>query len=241
MRSSIFGMLIFVGAFGIFMPITTGPEWATSPAALAIWSWLPFLLLGGVIADVIAGERERHTLETLLASCLPDRAILFGKVPAAVSCAWGLTICTLLLALVTVNIIHRQDRPLACSPGVRMGALGFSFLIGLLAAGAGILVSLLATSVKEAHQKLGIGFMLMFMPLIVIVQFIPDEWTAYLAAMIVRANVTQIEIGIAAFLTVVDVALLSVAMGRFQRARLILDYTFCYLNQEIGYLINTGQ
>lgn len=223
LRSGIFGILIFVGAFGIFMPMTTGPEWVTSPAILAIWSWLPFLLVGGVIADAIAGERERHTLETLLASRLPDRAILFGKVATAVSYAWGLTILTLLLVLVTVNIVHWQGGLLFYSPGVGLGALGFSFLIGLLAAGAGILVSLRADSVREAYQKLSIGFMLMFMPLIVILQFITDEWTAYLVEQVLTANLTHIGIGVAAYLIVVDLALFSIAMARFQRARLIID------------------
>ena len=104
-----------------------------------------------------------------------------------------------------------------------LGALGFSFLIGLLAAGAGILVSLRAASVREAYQKLSIGFMLMFMPLIVIVQFIPDEWTAHLVERLLTANLIHIGIGIAAFLIVVDLALLSIAMARFQRARLMLD------------------
>ena len=40
-----------------------------------------------MIADGIPGERERHTLETLLASRLSDRSILLGKVMAAVPTA----------------------------------------------------------------------------------------------------------------------------------------------------------
>ena len=223
MRSGIFGMLVFVGAFGVFMPITTGSEWVTSPATLAIWSWLPFLLVGGVITDAIAGERERHTLETLLASRLPDRAILFGKIAAAVSYAWGLTILTLVLSLVTVNIVHWQGRLLTYSPLVTLGVLGFNFLIGLLAAGAGILVSLRAASVREAYQKLSIGFMLMFMPLIAITQFILDEWTAHLDERLLTVNLTFFGIRIAAFLIAADLAQLSAAKARFQRTHLILD------------------
>lgn len=65
--------------------------------------------------------------------------------------------------------------------------------------------------------------MLMFMPLIVIVQFIPDEWTSHLVERLLTANLIHIGIGIAAFLIVVDLALLSIAMARFQRARLMLD------------------
>ena len=48
------------------------------------------------IGDAIAGERERHTLETLLASRMPDRAILLGKVIAIVLYAWGMGVLSLL-------------------------------------------------------------------------------------------------------------------------------------------------
>ena len=58
----------------------------------------------GRVADSFAGERERHTLETLLASRLPDRAILFGKVLAAVGYGWVLVMLMLVLSLVTVNL-----------------------------------------------------------------------------------------------------------------------------------------
>ncbi len=43
-----------------------------------------------MITDSIAGERERQTLETLLASRLPDRAIVLGKIIAVTLFGWGL-------------------------------------------------------------------------------------------------------------------------------------------------------
>ena len=80
--------LIVVGALGIFIALQIGPSWVTSEVAL-YWLWLPLLQMTGMIAESIAGERERRTLETLLASRLDDRAILFGKLLAALAYGWG--------------------------------------------------------------------------------------------------------------------------------------------------------
>jgi len=223
MRSGLLGMLIFVGVFGIFMPITSGPEWLNSPVTLIIWAWLPFLLVGGVIADAIAGERERHTLETLLASRLPDRAILFGKIVAAVSYAWGLTILTLLLALVTVNIVHSKGNVQLYPVAIGIGALVFSLLVSLLAASVGILVSLRADSVKSAYQKLSISFMVVFMGFFILVQVIPNDWKLDLLQQLMTVNLTYIGFAVALFLVIIDIILLYIASVRFQRARLIID------------------
>ena len=72
-----------IAVFGVFLPLQNGASWVTSPITMVYWAWMPLMLVTGVIADSFAGERERHTLETLLASRLPDRAILLGKVAAA--------------------------------------------------------------------------------------------------------------------------------------------------------------
>ena len=57
-----------------------------------------------MIPESFAGERERHTLGTLLASRLPDHAILLGKVAVAVGYAWVMTLMLLLVSLVVVNV-----------------------------------------------------------------------------------------------------------------------------------------
>jgi ABC-type transport system involved in cytochrome c biogenesis ATPase subunit len=78
------GIVLFSVTFGILLALTNGRAWITSPAIALAWSWVPMFLVMTVIADAFAGERERHTLETLLASRLSDGAILFGKMGAAI-------------------------------------------------------------------------------------------------------------------------------------------------------------
>jgi len=65
--------------FGIILPIQFREEWLSMAWSLAIALFTPLILIAPTICESFAGERERHTLETLLASRLPDRSILFGK------------------------------------------------------------------------------------------------------------------------------------------------------------------
>ena len=86
-RGGPMGILVTIGIIGVFLPLQAGLRFL-NPSQLGIIIVLPVMLILAVIADSFAGERERHTLETLLASLLSDRAILFGKIVAAVSWGW---------------------------------------------------------------------------------------------------------------------------------------------------------
>ncbi|HXK94059.1 MAG TPA: hypothetical protein PKV38_10290, partial [bacterium] len=110
-KGSRFGLLVFFAVFGLFFPLQGGREMIETPMAFLIWGWLPLFLVTMVVADSFAGERERHTLETLLATRLPDRAILFGKIATAVLYGWGLTLCILLMNLISINVMEWNQRP----------------------------------------------------------------------------------------------------------------------------------
>src|SRR5512135_723452 len=88
-RGGWMNVAIMVGVAGLWFPLQTGREWFTS--WLAVYTaCFPIMTVVTLVADSFAGERERHTLETLLASRLPDRAIVLGKLLAAASYGWGL-------------------------------------------------------------------------------------------------------------------------------------------------------
>lgn len=70
-----------------------GLDWTAAPfqdGLGLLWVLFPALLTMDTISDSFAGERERQTLETLLASRLPDESALFGKLAASVGLTWGL-------------------------------------------------------------------------------------------------------------------------------------------------------
>lgn len=60
---------------------------------------LPLALTGVMINDSLVGERERQTLETLLASRMPERAILLGKITAVTLVGLALLLLGLLPGL----------------------------------------------------------------------------------------------------------------------------------------------
>jgi ABC-2 type transport system permease protein len=102
-KGGMFGLIMFAAIFGVYLPWTIGRDLVSSPVALLFWMWVPLLLVMAVVVDSFAGERERHTLETLLASRLSDRAILYGKILTAVIYGWGLTTSFVILGLITVT------------------------------------------------------------------------------------------------------------------------------------------
>lgn len=217
------GLLIMLAVFGVVLPAQNGPAWIASPAPLLAWAWVPLMLVSGVVADSFAGERERHTLETLLASRLPDRAILLGKVAAAVAYGWGFALGAAALSLLTVNLAHWQGHVVAFPATTAVAVPLFSLLTSGLAATAGVLVSLRASTARQAAQTLSIATMLvLFVPLFGF-QALPAPtraaWTAAALSLDPLASLASV----AGVLLLADTALLSLGLARFRRARLVLD------------------
>lgn len=215
-------MLVLLLIFGVVIPLQSGREWITSPISAMVWAWMPYVWVYSVVADSFAGERERHTLEALLATRLSDRAILFGKLLAALAYGFTLTWAILLVSLVTINVAVRGAGLLMFSPTMTSGALVFSILVSGLAASIGVLVSLRASSVRQAQQWMSFGMLVLFLPFM-LVQFIPKTWLESFGNALVNADPVQIATWAAVALLVIEAALLAVAIRLFQRSKLILD------------------
>ncbi len=215
--------LIFLLIFGVVLPLQTGLPWLDLPLGLAFWVVIPLALVASWVADSFAGERERHTLETLLASRLSDQSILFGKLIAGAGHAWGMALLAMVLGLVTVNLASWQGAVRLYTPAVGLGGVGVSFLTATLVANAGVLVSLRAPTVRQAQQIVGIGVMIVVWLPVLLLSFLPVQWRLAMASSLGSADLTQSALVTAALLFLLDVTLLAVVMRRFQRTRLILD------------------
>lgn len=222
-RGGPFSLLLLVGVFGIFLPYNSGPAWIDSPTTLFLWSWVPLFLVSSVTADSFAGERERHTLETLLASRLSDQAILFGKVLAAVLYGWGLAMVSVVLGVVTVNVAFWDGTLRLYPAGFAVAGILLALLGAGLAATAGVLVSLRSSSVRQASQTMSLAIVVMLLVPAFGLRALPPETQTRLMQGVMGLNLTQILLGVVAVLLVLDLALLGAAMARFKRARLILD------------------
>lgn len=220
---NVVSLLLMLGVFGVYLPLLSGREWVASPLMLGAWAWVPYLLIVSVVADSFAGERERHTLETLLASRLPDRAILFGKIGAAMGYGWGVALVSLLLSLVTVNIAFAEGGLLIYPAPTLAAILGLSLLVSLLAASLGVLVSLRASSLQQAQQRLSLSSILLFLLPMFALQLAPEAWIARLSTLLAGPRLNGLFLLLGTALLLLDAGLLLACTARFRRARLMLD------------------
>jgi ABC-2 type transport system permease protein len=221
-RGGAMNLLLLLGIFGIAMPWQFGRAWVESPMILLYWGWVPLLLLSNVVVDGFAGERERHTLETLLATRLPDRAILFGKIGAAVAYALAIAAASLLLGVVTVNVVVRPERLLLYPPATLAGALVMNLLGAALIAGLGVLVSLRSASVRQAGQLMGIAVLLVGFAPVMGIRAVAAYWRSHGHAVTAADTALAVLVGLALFI-LLDTSLIAAAVLRFRRSRLLLD------------------
>jgi ABC-2 type transport system permease protein len=221
-RTGLIFLLIIVAIFGFYLPYRAGEVLIASPWIVVLYAFvLPVILMTNIIADVIAGERERHTLETLLASRLSDRAIILGKLGAAVGFSLGLAVIAALVGMVAANLQGNGSFQFY-SVGVFVSIVAFALLVSLLYAGFGVLVSLRAATVRQAQLTMGVAMIVIYLLPILIYGTLSDATRQQFLNWISMANWTTV-ILIAAAMIVVDLIVVAVVIGRFQRSRLILS------------------
>jgi ABC-2 type transport system permease protein len=209
--------LFVIGIMGIYVPLQFGSRWvALTPLGMLLLLWVPFFVVISFIGDAIAGERERHTLETLLASRMPDRAILLGKVVATVLYAWGMSVLSLLLGLVLVDLFRTQGNWMFYPLDLFVVALVLILLASLLGTSAGVLVSLRVSTVRQAQQILSVGTIVFVFGVTFVLRAVP-------ANVLSSLTYSQFLLIVMAVIAVLDAILLGLSLVSFQRSRLILS------------------
>ncbi len=176
-----------------------------------------------LIADAIAGERERHTLETLLSTRLSDTAIILGKILAAVMYGAAFASTNLLIGWSVVNLKYGTGTLLTI-PIFRLVALFALIVAGsFFIAGIGVFVSLRAATVRQAQQTFGVILLLLMMTPVLFVQFVAPELQEQLIASASVLGIEVLSLRVAAVLAAGAVLLNLAAIRRFKRGRLALD------------------
>lgn len=222
-KSSLIYLGIIIGLIGVFMPLQSGTEWLTEPILPLVWSWFPVFLMIGMVTDAIAGERERNTLETLLASRLSDRSILYGKIAGAVVYGWSISVIGNLVAVLTVNLSNSQTGFQFYVPDLFVVLLVVPLVIGILMSSLGVLVSLNAPTARSAYQKLSLvmlGFW--FLPMFAL-NVIPEGIQSQINQFISSINLVQVAVLGIIIILVLDLFVIILAQKKFKRTRLILD------------------
>ena len=222
-KSSLIYLGIIIGLIGVFMPLQSGRIWLSEPIVSLVWSWFPVFLMISMVTDSIAGERERNTLETLLASRLSDRAILFGKIAGAVIYGWSISVIGNLVAVLTVNLSNSQEGFQFYSPGLFVVLLVVPLVIGILMSSLGVLVSLNAPTARSAYQKLSLVMLAFwFLPMFAL-NVIPEGIQSQINQFISSINLVQVAILGIIIILVLDLFVIILAQNKFKRTRLILD------------------
>ena len=216
--SALIRPLLLIGILGIGFPWRLGLQWlALTPLVMGIVLYVPFIVILSFVGDAIAGERERHTLETLLASRISDRAILLGKIIVTTGYAWGTALLGLLLGLVVANLSKGQGSwQFYTHIDLLLEALALSLLTSLLGASGGALISMRSATVRQAQQMLIVATLVLVAGGVVLIRFLP-------AQTISSFSISQIWLIAMAVLAVLDAILLGLSVVSFQRSRLILS------------------
>ncbi|MBN1231546.1 MAG: ABC transporter permease [Anaerolineales bacterium] len=225
-RSGWVSVFITVGLLGIYMPLMSGEDWLTNPVVPFTWAWLPVFQTLSIITNAIAGERERHTLETLLASRLSDKAILYGKILSSVLYSWLLMAASLLLGAITINVVQFNGSIQFYSPGSFFGGLLLIFLVAALFSCLGALVSLRAPTARQAYQKMSIAMLLIWVAPFLVLQFLPEDILNNLENQLEAFDLgilPYVFFGITSILILAITILFLIIKGKFKRNILILD------------------
>jgi ABC-2 type transport system permease protein len=208
------GIALFVVLFGFALPLIQRQFF------LIFAVLLPLLLTISAAIDSFAGERERHTLETLLATPLTDGAILGGKLAGLMTWNWGVPMLTTPIGLAVVAIVYGLDG-IPLSPAVALLAAVGALALALLTAAVGVIASMRAATVREAELRLTA---LVLGPLVVLpalVAVAPAGWRDGALDLLAGARAETIATIVVTVLLVLDVAAIAVAARRFRRSRLL--------------------
>jgi sodium transport system permease protein len=163
---------------GVMTALQVGHRDLSTPEAKQgqiLAAMLPYLLiltafLGGayLVIDSTAGERERQSLEPLLATPASREAVMSGKIAAA--CLIGLA--SLLLTMISVKVGFALAPGLGSKADVSLWAIAriLGILIPMLLLGTCMLTLIAASvkSVKEAQSYMGILMMVPIIPTVLL-------------------------------------------------------------------------
>lgn len=216
------GFIMYLGIFGVLLPLSTGAEGVQTGTSAAFLIWLPYMLVLGVVTDTFAGERERHTLETLLSTRLSDQAILYGKMAASLAYGAGITLMCFYAGIIAINVANGFTPFINYPVWVHIVVPLVAILMSVLAAELGVLSSLRAQTARQAAQRLSIGFMVIFLP-VYLLPLLPESWLVVISAWLETVNFVAVGVIIGLIVVAVMVFLLMLARRKFRRAEMILD------------------
>ena len=148
------GLLVFCAVIAALMP----PDVILQPGVLIV-TMVAYLVVLASVCDSFPGERERHTIETLLASAIPDEALLLGKILASVVYGWAFVLLILVTVLIGANI---KNYPAMYPMSTLLAALVMTPLSLILFSTGGLLLVLRLPTVRAAQPRVTLTMLGLF-------------------------------------------------------------------------------
>jgi ABC-2 type transport system permease protein len=222
-KGGIIRFIVAFGMMGVYFPLSFGRSFIEQPFFLLFYIWFPMFMGIAIVLDSFAGERERHTLETLLASRLSDRAILAGKLLSGVLYSYVMTLVFIALALVVVNAAFWNGQVLIFSSETMAFLLAAAFLVDVLFAAVGVLISLRAPTVRQGSEMLMIAIVAIAAVPVILYLVLPQEWKTGLLDWLVSTDIVIVGLAALAILLLACLVALYAAMLNFRRSKLIME------------------
>ena len=222
-RGGIFRFVLAFGLLSIYFPLTMGRSIIDESTFLIFYICIPIFFGIVIVPDSFAGERERHTLETLLASRLSDRAILSGKLLVCVLYSFIMTLMFIVLCLAVVNIAYWNGQLLTYPAALLEFALVVALLLDTLFAAIGVLISLRAPTVRQSSETM---FMVIFALAAIpfaLYFILPQGLKNSLLNWLSTTDPAIVGLVVLAVLAVACFIALYAAMLNFRRSKLILE------------------
>ncbi len=136
---------------GVIVPALDSSIWIDAAAPVLLYVLFPAAIASIIAADAFAGERERRTLETLLATPVRERDVFAGKTLAAVS----VSLIVSLASFIAAAAITQTLPSLAFAAALLCGAIATPLLMASIA----VTISAHIAVARSAQQMASIAFM----------------------------------------------------------------------------------
>jgi ABC-2 type transport system permease protein len=161
-RHSLRGSLLQAGLLlllvGVVVPALDESIWSAPGAAVLLFQLFPAVIASMIAADAFAGERERGTLETLLATPLRESAIFIGKTLSAVTFALSVSLISFFSALIVAGVRFGH---LFLTPALLVSVIAGAAAASLLTSSIAVVISSFVHVARSAQQISSMAAMLL--------------------------------------------------------------------------------
>jgi ABC-2 type transport system permease protein len=217
MRSTSFRFLLLV-VFASILGWRQGQAFGRDFSTVILLAEFTVLATFPVVTDVFAGEKERHTLETLLASSASERDILLGKFLAILLFGVGFACLACLVEVATVLARFGASSLSGMSLSLILSGLLVGAASGAVLTSLGVVFSLHSNTVRTANQLFAYTIVGLLFATTSAVRSLPATWVATVSDWRMHTPAAIQVLAVVAIMTGLSAIILGIGLATFKRA-----------------------